>query len=370
MPEQTAVERTFAEAKAEAAAPTRDDPLRVLKITLVCLLALATMYTLYFAQDVLLPIFLAFLLSLLLRPAVKGLRRLYVPEPLGAALVMLATLGLVAAGVTALADPAVSWMERAPTLMQELRVKLADVQQSLEQARAATEQISDMASDNADAAPEVVVKGPSFAESILSQTQIVVAQAAVTVALTFFFLAFGRHTLESVMQSMPRVGDRLHLADIVNTVQINITTYLVTVTAINLALGLVAAAILWAVGMPNPLLWGMLAGLLNFIPYLGSAATTGILAVVALLSFDTWWEIAAPPLAFVCLTMLEGNFVTPFIVGRRLTLNPIFVFATVLFWGWLWGIPGALLAVPILAAFKILCDATPPLRTLGALIGG
>lgn len=370
MPEQTAVERTFAEAKAEAPAPPRHDPLRVVKVALVCLLALAVLYTLYFTQDVLLPIFLAFLSSLLLRPPVKGLRRLRVPEPLGAAIVMLAALALLGGAVAALSEPATAWIDRAPTVMRELRVKLSGLQESLEQARQATEQLKDIADRNADAPTEVVVKGPSLADDILSRTQLVLAHGAVTAALTFFFLAFGRHTLESVLQSMPQARDRLHLADIVNTVQINITAYLGTITVINTGLGLVTAATMWMLGMPNPLLWGMVAGLLNFVPYLGSALTTVILATVALLSFDTWWAILAPPAAFLALTALEGNFVTPTIIGRRLTLNPIFVFATVLFWGWLWGVPGALLAVPILAVFKILCDATPPLRTIGALIGG
>lgn len=370
MPEQTAVERTFAEAKAEAPRLSRHDPLRVLKVTLVCLLTLSAMYTLYFAQDVLLPIFLAFLLGLLLRPPVKALRRLRVPEPIGAAIVMILALAAIGILASVLAEPAMAWIERAPTVMHELRVKLAGLLESIEQARKATEQLKQITAENTGGAPEVVVKGPSLAESILSQTQLIVAQAAVTGALTFFFLAFGRSTLESVLQSLPRVRDRMHLADIVNTVQINITAYLVTVTIINLCLGLVTAGVLWAVGMPNPLLWGMVAGLLNFIPYLGSAVTAGILFMVALLSFENWWAILAPPLAFISLTALEGNFITPTIVGRRLTLNPIFVFATVLFWGWLWGVPGALLAVPILAVFKIFCDATPSLRTIGALIGG
>jgi len=370
MPEQTAVERTFETAKEETTVPTRPDPNRVQRIALIGLLTLASMYTLYFAQDVLLPIFLAFLLSLLLRPPVKALRRIRVPEPLGAVLVMLATVAVVGYGAWSVAAPATDWMERVPTMARELKLKMRDLEAQLAEARRATEQIQEMTDARPGAAQEVVVKGPSLAEQILSQTQLIFAQTLIVIALTFFFLAFGRRTLESVLRSLPLVRDRLHLVDIVNTVQINISAYLVTITGINICLGALTAGLLWLLGMPNPLLFGIVAGTLNFIPYLGSAATAAILAVVALLSFDDWLRIVAPPLAFMCLTALEGNFVTPTVVGRRLTLNPIFVFATVLFWGWLWGVPGALLAVPILAVFKILCDATPPLRTIGALIGG
>ncbi len=369
MPEQTAVERTFAEAKAEQAALPRHDPDRTQKVVLCCLLALAVMYTLYFAQDILLPVFLAFLLALLLRPLVKRLRRIRVPEPLGAALVVFALVAALGWGLLSVARPAAEWVDRAPRVMKELQVKLKDIQAGIAHARKATEQIQDMGND-ARGPREVVVRGPTLADTILTQTQVVLAQAGLTVALAFFFLAFGRHTLESVLRSMPRVRDRLHLADIVNTVQINISAYLVTITIINILLGLVAAGVFWALGVPNPVLFGMLGGIANFIPFIGPFIMAAIMLVVAALTFDIWWQVLAPSAAFLLLHAVEGNFLTPAIIGRRLTLNPIFVFATVLFWGWLWGVPGALLAVPILAVFKILCDATPQLRTIGALIGG
>ncbi|MFM2044256.1 MAG: hypothetical protein RLY86_2832, partial [Pseudomonadota bacterium] len=352
---------SIAAVRAHAAASPPDqgamppDPDRVQKIALSVLVGLSAMYTLYFTQDILLPIFLAFLFSLLLRMPVKALRRIGVPEPAGAAIVMLVMVVLIGVGASRVATPAIEWLERAPTMMVELRAKLRDVEEGLADAREATERIQRMAAADGQTTPEVVVRGPNLADAILSQTQILLAQSLIIVALTFFFLAFGRRTLESVLRSLPDLGDRLHLADIVNTVQINISAYLGTITLINLALGVVTATILWALGMPNPMLFGIIAGLLNFIPYLGSAGTVVILALVSLLSFEEWPRILAPPLAFLLLTTLEGNFVTPTVVGRRLTLNPIFVFATVLFWGWLWGVPGALLAVPILAVFKILC---------------
>jgi len=377
MPERTRVEQALGPADAPTGPPAETDPavlpprdLRRTQTTLLAVLVgLAVLYTLYFTRDVLLPIFLAFLFALLLRPPVKAMRRRRIPEPLGAALVVLGGLALVIYGVTTLATPATDWLDRAPQVIAELRAKLEALQEGLREARQATEQLERM-TDDADQVPEVVVKGPSLADAILSQTQLVLAQALITTVLTYFFLAFGRHTLESVIRSLPSVGERLHLVDIVNTVQINISTYLLTITAINTALGALVALVMWGLGLPNPVLWGVLAGLLNFVPYLGSAATVVILFLVALLSFDDWLSILLPPAAFLLMTSLEGNFITPTVVGRRLTLNPIFVFATVLFWGWLWGVPGGLLAVPILAVFKILCDATPPLRTIGALIGG
>lgn len=342
---------------------------RVQTWLLGALCALALVYTLYFARDILLPVFLATLLALLLRPPVRLLRRLRLPEPLGAALVLILTLGALGAGAGSVADPAVGWVERAPQVMETLQSRLSGLERAMAPARQATERLQRMTRSE-PAQREVVMRGPALADIILEKTQSFVAQGMGVVALTYFFLAFGKQSLLAVLASLPRRDERLHLSDIVQTVQVNITAYLATITLINAVLALVTAGIMWMLGVPSPLLWGAMAGLFNFIPYLGPAATTAVLFAVGVVSFDNWTQSLLPALCFVAVTAVEGNFLTPMIIGRRLTLNPIFVFATVLFWGWLWGIAGALLAVPILAVIKILCDATPPLRTVGALLGG
>lgn len=333
------------------------------------LFALALMYTLYFARDILLPVFLAILLALLLRPLVRLSRRARLPEPLGAALILILALGILGAGAGSVADPAVAWVERAPQVIETLQARLSGVERALAPARKATERLQRMTRAE-PAQREVVMRGPAMADIILEKAQSFVTQGLGVVALTYFFLAFGKQSLLAVLTSLPRRDERLHLSDIVQTVQVNITAYLATITIINAVLALVTSGIMWMLGVPSPLLWGALAGLFNFIPYLGPAATTAVLFAVGVVSFDNWTQSVLPALCFIAVTSVEGNFLTPMIVGRRLTLNPIFVFATVLFWGWLWGIAGALLAVPILAVTKILCDATPPLRTVGALLGG
>lgn len=333
------------------------------------LLALAVMYTLFVAQDILLPIFLAILLALLLRPVVRGLNRLRLPDPVGAAIIIVLVLGIAGGGVRVLAEPAVAWVERAPQVMGTLQDRLHGLQRALAPARQATERLQRMTQTEA-AQREVVMRGPSLADAIMAQAQAVVGQSLVVLALTYFILAFGKNTLTCVLSSLPRRDDRTHLSDIVVTVQTNITQYLVTITIINSALALVTAGIMALLGVPSPILWGALAGLFNFVPYLGPAVTTAMLFVVGVASFDNWTQSLLPALCFIAITSVEGNFLTPMIVGRRLALNPIFVFATVLFWGWLWGIAGALLAVPILAVFRIVCEATPVLRPIGALVGG
>ena len=340
------------------------------RVAIIGLFSLGVLYTLFLARDLLLPIFLALLLSLLLRPVVKGLRRLRVPEALSAAvLVVVLLLGLIGAAFS-LSEPATVWIKRAPVVMHQLEFKLGDLRESVESARRASHQIEQMAAAADDEAQAVVVRGPSLAEQALTQTQVILAQLFVVLVLLFFFLARGRSMLEQVMGTMTNLEDRIHYATIAGTVQKNIAAYLATVTLINTALGMVTTGLMMALGMPNPGLWGVMAGFLNFIPYLGAGVSLMIIALVSALTFDNLLQIALPPMAFLAVTTIEGNFLTPMIVGHRLTLNPIAVFLTILFWGWLWGIPGALMAVPILAVFKILCDAHKPLHPLGALLGG
>jgi predicted PurR-regulated permease PerM len=339
------------------------------RIAIIGLFSLGVLYTLYLARDLLLPIFLALLLSFLLRPVVKGLRRLRIPEAVSAAfLVALLLVGLVGAAFS-LSEPATVWIKRAPVVMHQLEFKLGDLRESVESARRASQQIEQMAAAADDQTQAVVVRGPSLAEQALTQTQVILAQLFVGLVLLFFFLARGRSMLEQLMGTLTNLEDRIHYATIAGTVQKNIAAYLATVTLINTALGLVTTGLMTALGMPNPSLWGVMAGFLNFIPYLGAGVSLMIIALVSVLTFDNLLQIALPPMAFLAVTTIEGNFLTPMIVGHRLTLNPIAVFLTILFWGWLWGIPGALMAVPILAVFKILCDAHKPLHPLGALLG-
>lgn len=354
-----AVQRTVQEGRSKAE-----------RFAIVGLFTLAVFYTLYIARDLLLPICLAGLLGLLLRPIIKGLKRLYVPEWLGAALVVAGLFGATAVLIYSLSDPATTWIQRGPLLMRRIEFKLGDLRASMEAARAASREIEQIAAQPAPGTEQVVVQEASLAERLLTQTQVVFAGFLIMLVLLYFFLAQGRRMLESLIGAMPRIEDRMHYATIANTVQRNIASYLATVTLINTALGAVTALVMFLLGVPNPVLWGVVAGTLNFIPYLGSAVTLAIITMVSVLSFEEFWRIVLPPLAWLCLTSVEGNFVTPTIVGRRLTLNPIAVFIAILFWGWLWGVPGALLAVPILAVFKIICDAHKPLHGIGALLGG
>src|SRR3954468_3853762 len=243
------------------------------RVGIIGLFSLGVLYTLFLARDLLLPVFLALLLSLLLRPVVKGLRRLRIPESLSAAiLTALLFVGLVGAAFS-LSEPATAWVKRAPAIMHQLEFKLGALRESVESARRASQQIEQMAASADDETQAVVVRGPTLAEQALTQTQVILAQLFVVLVLLFFFLARGRSMLEQLMGTLTNLEDRIHYATIASTEQKNIAAYLATVTLINTALGLVTSGLMMALGIPNPGLWGVMAGFLNFIPYLGAGVS-------------------------------------------------------------------------------------------------
>lgn len=353
--------------------PQAEHPRDPSRFAVVGLFVIALLFTLYFGRDVLLPIMLALILSFLLRPLVRALYRLGIPEGLGAAVMVLLVFGGCAMAFYTLSGPAAEWVNRMPRVLHELEFKLGDLRAGIERAREASRQIEEIASSNGTdpAAPvrEVVVRGPTLMEQAISQVESVIANVVILLVLLYFFLARGRNSLEALIGTMRSVDDRVHYAMVAATLQQNIAVYLLTITVINAILGLATALVMWMWGLPNPALWGVLVALANYIPFIGPAVMTGVLFLVSVLTFDGLWPIVLPPLSFVAITTIEGNFLTPMIVGRRLALNPIAVFVSILFWGWLWGIPGALLAVPILAILKILFDAHEPMKPIGALLG-
>lgn len=317
------------------------------------LVALAIAYTLFHAASLFLPIFLALFFTMLFRPAVDQLRRIGMPDPVGAAFVITLAGGGLVVGLLAVSAPLDAWIDRLPQLLPEIKDKLRDITASVEQAQEVTEEIQDVASITTTEAGAVVA-GPGLAERAFGGLTAFTVTVLATVVLLYFLLAKGRKTVARMLVAIKEPERRERWGMVVEQVQSEIAAYLVTVTAINVALGVVVAVVMMALGMPNPIVLGVLTVLANFVPYVGPLVLFGVIGVVSLVTFDTWIEISVPLLAFIGLTALEGQFLTPSILGKRLTLNPIAVFLSMLFWGWLWGIAGAFLAVPILVAIRVM----------------
>jgi predicted PurR-regulated permease PerM len=331
---------------------------------------LASLYTLYFARAFFLPIVLAILLSFLLSPVVRGLNKLRIPNSLGAALVVFGLLGSLGCGIYELSGPAYEWAQQAPRQFRRLERKLAEFKKPVQTMSKATQQVEKITQVGAEQAPRrVEVQTETLGERMFSQATELVAGGTVMFILLFFLLASGDLFLRKLISVLPTLKDKKRAVDIARQIQQDVSTYLSTITVINVALGLAVWGLMAWMKVPNPLLWGVVATVTNYIPYLGAILMIVILAMVGFLSFDNLTQSLMVPGVFVGLNLLESYLVTPMVLGHRLTLNPVVIFLGLTFWGWLWGITGALLAVPIMVVLKIICDRSEPLRTIGEFLG-
>jgi len=216
---------------------------------------------------------------------------------------------------------------------------------------------------------EVVLRGPRLSERLFGTTQSLLTGALETIILLYFLLAAGDMFLRKLIKVLPSLADKKRAVDIARQIETEISAYLATITLINVILGVAVWGLMTLIGVPNPLLWGVLATVTNYIPYLGAMTMISVLAMVGFLTFPDLPHALMPPGAFVGLNILENYLLTPLILGRRLTFNPVVIFLGLTFWGWLWGITGAVLAVPIMVVFKIFCDHSEPLAPIGEFLG-
>jgi predicted PurR-regulated permease PerM len=344
--------------------------IEIRSLSITGLFVLALFYTLYFAKDFFLPIILAVLLDFLLSPLIRGLKRARIPEPLGAALVIIALLGSAGVAVYGLVGPAREWAARLPSSMREAEERLSKLRTPVEQVSKTAEQVEEATKlDDKAKTPEVVVKGPSLTERLFGTTQTLVFSLVEVIILLYFLLAAGDLFLQKLIKVLPQLRDKKKAVTIARETEASISTYLVTVTLVNLTLGLAVAAVMFLLGMPNPLLWGALAALVEFVPYLGATALVALLTLAGLVTFDQLGDALLVPGAYLAVNVLQSQFLSPLILGKRLTLNPVAIFVGLVFWWWIWGVPGAFIAVPLIATFKIFCDHIEALAPIGEFLG-
>ncbi len=343
-------------------------PFDVRSVALTGLFVLAVFYTIYFIRGVLLPVVLAMLLSYLFRPVVRALVRLRIPPIVSAALILLALVGIVGYGVSALAAPAASWIQKAPAGVQQLQHKLIPVRQSMAQVAQASGEIEKLATPDAAAKTAVELKRHPISDMLFVRTPEVIASAVLMLILFYFLLAQHEVFTAKVVRLLPTLSDKKRAVAILNDIEAHVSRYLFTVTVINACLGLAVGTTVGILGLRNPVMWGVMVAALNFVPYLG--ALTGIICMTigAVLSFDSFGYALIFPAVYLFYGTLEGNFITPWVMGRSLTLNPVLILLSIAFWGWMWGIPGIMVAVPILAAFKIFCSHVEQMAPLAEFL--
>ena len=339
-------------------------------LALVALVIFATLYTLYFARALMLPVVLAVLFSILLAPSVRALRRVQVPEALGALIVLLMVIAVLGFAIDKLSEPATEWLNKAPQSLSQIERKTKSLKNFVGEIRRLTDRITTMTRGPGEKPPrEVVVENMNWSGVLLGQTQYFLVGSLSTLILLYFLLASGDTFLRKLVRILPRLRDKVRAVEVTREIQHEIGRYFLTVGCINIALGVVTAIAMWILGMPNPALWGVLVAILNFIPYVGPTLSMITLTLAALLTFESLSQALLVPLVFIGLTLFEGQFLQPIIVGRRLALNPVVIFISFLVWGWLWGIAGLLIAVPLLVTIKICCERLEPLTPIAEFLG-
>lgn len=333
------------------------------------LFVLAAFYTLYFAKAFFLPIVLAVLLDFLLSPLIRGLKRARIPEPVSAALVIIALLGAAGITVYGLIGPAKEWAGRLPASMRKAEDRLRTLRGPVEQVSKTAEQVEKATTVDKPETQEVVVKGPSLTERLFGTTQTIIASMVEVIILLYFLLAVGDLFLQKLIKVLPQFRDKKKAVTIARETEASISTYLVTVTLMNVGLGITVALAMFLLGMPNPLLWGAMAAVVEFVPYLGATALVAVLTLAGLVAFDQVGHALLVPATYLGVNILQSQFIYPLVLGHRLTLNPVAILVGLVFWWWIWGIPGAFLAVPLLATFKIFCDHIEALAPIGEFLG-
>lgn len=334
------------------------------------LFLMAIFYTIYFLRSLLLPFVLALLLSYLLRPIIRALARVKIHPLLGAALLLLSLVGAIGYGASFLAAPASGWIEKAPYSLQQLQQRLNPLKKPMDRVAQASGAIENLTTAQPEAAKArtVEVKEHPLSERLFAHTTEFLVGLVTTLILLYFLLAYDGVFLGKVIRLMPTLSDKKRAVAITHEIESQISRYLFTITIINICLGLAVGTAVGLLGLPNPLMWGAMVAILNFVPYLGALAGIVCMTLGAVLSYDSIGFALAFPAIYLVLASLEGNFITPFVMGRSLTLNPVLVLLSITFWGWMWGILGIILAVPILAAFKIFCSHVEPMEPLAEFI--
>jgi predicted PurR-regulated permease PerM len=350
-------------AASSLAAPVAKEPL-----VQSALIVLGVLAFLYFARPVVLPIFLACVGGMTLKPLIRWLSQCHIPPALSAAVVLSVLVAGVTIGFIQLGQPALAWMNEAPQHMTELRHKAQKLFPRVTRFSQAAEAVNDLGAAEEKKAPAAVELKTSHVPTFINWTGTFLAGLGESLVLLYLLLASGDLFLQKLVRVMPTLRDKKRAVDISHEIQQQISNYLFSVSLINVGLGIIVGAGLYWLGVPNAAMWGMLIALLNFVPYFGPFAGISLLAAVGLLSFNSLWQGLLPPAWYLLLHLVESNFITPVLLGRRFTLNPVVIFVSLIFWTWLWGVPGALLSVPILVSIKVICERVPSMSHVSELL--
>jgi predicted PurR-regulated permease PerM len=343
-----------------------DQPSSLPTTVIASLLVIAT---LRLGRTLVLPVTISMLLTLTLSAPVRWLQRRRVPGRIAAALVVFGVIGAGVGAATLLASPAIDWVASAPKTLKTIETKVRRIMLPFTALQRSAEHMQQVTALPAGEAPRTVqIATPGILGRLSADSLATIPVVLSVVFLTYFLLAnepLVRRKMSRLLPGRYELQRREHL---LGEIELAASHFLVTVSIINFGVGAVTALALWAVGVPNPLLWGGIAAMLNFVPYLGPMVTATIIALASLASIDSTGRALLAPGAFLLVHLTESNLITPVVLGRHLPVNTVAMFLGLLFFGWMWGIPGAVLAVPLTVCVKLVCDHVPNLAHVGELL--
>ena len=340
-----------------------------LSIGVFVLAILAAIGALYVGKEVFLPVVLALVLKLMLQPIMNALcERLHVPHTLSALFLIICLFGLVAAVAVTISVPASAWIQKIPEILPDIQQKLEGLRQPIEYLQQAFSAVTNMTSPGGEGPAVAVKDGSGVASTLALGTVKTLSRFFATMVVLFFLLVAGDRLMRGFIEVLPRFSDKRQATTIANEIQQNIGGYLLTITMMNAAVGVATGIAMWGCGLGDPLLWGAAAFLLNYVPVFGPLTGIGVFLVAGIVTLSWPWFAFLPAILYLLIHVAEGETITPLLLAGRLKLNPVLVIVSLFFWHALWGIPGALLAVPLLAVLKIVCDHVEFLKPISHIM--
>jgi len=342
---------------------------------LAAILAVLAIAGLQYAGSLLIPVAVALLLTLLLGPLVRGMTRYGVAEPVAAALIVFGAISMIAAVMVVLSAPATEWLRRAPATMRRVEDKLRTIE-PVSEIQATATSFARLAGVGNASSPDstipriqVTTLGRGPLERVGWTTARVVGGILSTLFLTYFLLASGSMFRRKIAYLFPSGTHRTRIKRALAEIEGQMSRYLLLNTLISTGFGCGTWALLAAIGVPNPVLWGTVAGVLNFIPYVGAFVTVVLIGIVTLATYDGTQQMLLACGGFLLLDLIKGHFVSPVVMGRRMPLNTVAILLSLLFWGWVWGIVGAIMAVPLTVMIQVICSHSERFRGVAIVLG-
>ncbi len=358
---------TIPEAESPSEMPLPSEPQ---VIFLGGLFALAVLTAAYAAREIVLPLAFAITLNLLLQPVMRLLERARLPRTVAALLIILALLtGIVGLGA-AIAGPAGAWAAKLPEGVSRLQERLGFLRGPINTLLKFLQQVEAFGSTGAPHGANGPLADTGFLSILFTGARNFADGLFTTVLFLYFLLLSGDSFLRRLVEILPRFGAKRQAIDISQQIESDISAYLATITVMNLAVGAATALVMHVTGVGDPILWGTFAFLMNYAPIIGPALCTFVFLLAGLLTIDGPWGALAPAGLYLAIYVVEGETLTPMLLARRFTLNPVLVILSLVFWFWMWGIAGAILSVPMLAITKIICDRIRPFAALGHFLSG